>query len=211
VTYLDGLFLKKEDIAKVLGIAKEKLVAVEKVIVHYWNPNREYCQWNDIGRRGEDSSITIANAEVETIGEIMKIKETFKDIKFEKQVYDVVKKEAWKVFADSNELYTNDEGILSGESWCLGGSWRDCWDNTGTVSPSSAPEGFRELDDLLEKVAPDISFLQYKKILSECVSNKEFSEGDYYGGSTYHNKQVLNVIALYNYLIEKEIIEEFTI
>ena len=211
ITYLDGLFLKKGDIAKVLDISKEKLVAVERVIVHYWNPNREYCQWNDIGRRGLDSSITISNAEIDTIDDIMSIKEDFKDIKFEKKVYDVVKKEGWKVFADSNKLYTNDDGMLSGESWCLGGSWGDCWGNSGSVHPSSAPEGFRELDDLLEKVAPNISFLQYKKILSECVSNEEFSEGDYYGGSTYHNKQVLNVVALYNYLLEKEIIEEFII
>lgn len=196
ITFLDGLFLKKRDINKVIEIAIEKKVAIEKVVIHYWNPNREYCQWNDIGRRGEDSSITIASAEIDSIEKIMRIEEDYKSIKFEKQVYDVVKKDGWKVFAESNGLYVDDEGMLSGESWSLGGSWNDCWGNTGTVSPSSAP---------------DISFLQYKKILNECVSNKEYSDHDYYGGCTYHNRQVLNVRALYNYLIEKEIIEEFTI
>lgn len=211
ITFLDGLFLKKRDINKVIEIAIENKIAIEKVVIHYWNPNREYCQWNDIGRRGEDSSITISNAEIDSIEKIMRIEEDYKSIKFEKQVYDVVKKDAWKVFAESNGLYVNDEGILSGESWSLGGSWNDCWGNTGTVSPSSAPEGFRELDDLLEKVAPNISFMQYKKILNECVSKKEYSDHDYYGGCTYHNKQVLNVRALYDYLIEKEIIQEFII
>jgi len=211
ITFLDGLFLNKQDIYRILKIAKEENIAVDKVIIHYWTPDRDACQWNDIGRREEDSSITIANAEIDSVEKIMKANRSFENIKFEMQVYDVVKKEPWKVFADSNGLYTNEDGILSGESWCLGGSWNDCWGSTGSVSPSSPPEGFFALDNLLEKIAPNISFLQYKKILNECVSTDEFSDHDYYGGSTYHNKQMLNVIALYNYLIEKELIEEFTI
>ena len=36
------------------------------------------------------------------------------------------------------------------------------------------------------------------------------SDGDYYGGITYHSQQILYVESLYNYLIEKELIEEIT-
>jgi hypothetical protein len=61
-----------------------------------------------------------------------------------------------------------------------------------------------ELDTLLEKVAPNISFLQYKKITNECISTKDFSEGDYYGGCVYYSQYVLDVKSLFDIL--KEII-----
>ena len=65
-----------------------------------------------------------------------------------------------------------------------------------------------ELDNFLEKVAPNITFLQYKNITNGCVSTEEFSDGDYYGGTTYHLRYMLDVRKLYECLIEKEIINE---
>ena len=152
-------------------------------------------------------NVAIENAIIDTIDEIMSLE--FGNIKFEKQVYSVERKPEWRVFADENDLYVEENGVLKGDSWCLGGSWRDCWDNTGTVSPSSAPDGMRELDSLLEEIAPSISFLQYKSILNECVSIVEFSDGDYYGGTTYHNRYEMNIPRLYEFLVEKSIIESY--
>lgn len=207
-TYLDGLFLTKQDINEALLIVRKERVKVDKVIIHYFRPDREKCQWNDLGRRDTNSTITIENAKIDTLEEIMEIEEDISDIKFQSKSHKVVEKEKWKVFADTNNLYTDENGIASGESWCLGGSWADCWGGGGSVSGSPQPEGCYVIDDLLEEIAPTISFLQYKKIMNECVSIDEFSEGDYYGGSTRHAKQLVNIPALYNYLVEKELIEE---
>ncbi|MEK6829085.1 MAG: hypothetical protein AABY15_03080 [Nanoarchaeota archaeon] len=208
-TFLDGLFLTKESVSKILKSLEKEKIGVEKVIIHYWKSDRDACKWNDKGRRDKNSSITIDNAVVDSLDDIMKVSDEFKSIKFEKKKHDVIRKEGWKVFAEEHRLYIDDNGILKGESWCLGGTWGGYDGSTGTVSPSAAPEGFRELDDLLEEVAPNITFLQYKKIMNECVSNNEYSDGDYYGGRTYHNQQVLDVKALYSYLIEKELIQSY--
>jgi len=207
-TFLDGLFLTRKDVEKVLEIACDRNRLPSHVIIHYWNPNVEACIWNDTHRRDEDSAITIENAKIDSINEIMEVKdiEKYKKIKFSKKTYNVQRKPEWKMFSDEHQLYANEEGVVKGDSWSLGGTWQDCWGNSGSVSPSKAPDSMTELDELLEKVAPSISFLQYKNIANNCVSVREFREGDYYGGSTYHNQYLLNLPCLYDYLKEKELI-----
>ncbi len=206
-TYLDGLFLKKSDIKKIIDIAKARGRYPKSIIVHYWHPNVDACKWNDRGRREKDSSITIDNADIDSIEEIKKIKDDFNDIKFQFKLYSVERKPAWRIFADENELYIEDETIVYGDSWSLGGSWADCWGNKGSVSPGEAPSGFRELDELLERVAPGITFLQYKNIMNNCAGVEDYTSGDYYGGTTYHKKQKFNVECLYNYLVDKNLIQ----
>jgi adenylate kinase family enzyme len=207
-TYLDGLFLTRVDVDKVLSIAKERNRLPSHVIIHYWNPNVEACLWNDQYRRDDDSNVTIENADMDTINKIMGIQDydRYKGVKFSKKTYNIERKPGWKVFSDKHKLYVDEHGIVKGDSWSLGGTWNDCWGNTGTVSPSTAPDSMTEFDDLLEKVAPSISFLQYKKISKNCVSIREYSDGDYYGGSTYHNQYLLDLPCLYEYLIENELI-----
>jgi len=199
ITFLDGLFLTLENAKEVVSSVKDR---VKKVVIHYWNPNIEDCKWNDAGRRKLNSSITIENAKIDSIDEIKKIKDSFNNIEFLFKIHSVEKKPEWKHFSDVNDLYCDENGIVKGESWSLGGSWSDCWGNQGTVSPGSRPDGMAELDTLLEKVAPNISFLQYKRITNECVSINDFSEGDYYGGSVYYNQYVLDIKNLFYILKE---------
>ena len=208
---LDGLFLTQDDVIRIIKTLMDDGVGLIHVKIHWFVENREVCMWNDLYRRVNDSGITIANAEVDTFSDISKIKEAFPKLKFKTTKHDVVRRPAWKVFADKYELYLSDGGKVKGDSWCLGGTWADCWDNNGTVSPSPQPESFSYLDDLLEKIVPEISFLQYKKIMGVCVNIEEYSDGDYYGGTTYHSQYVLDVNGFYNYLVEKELIEEITI
>jgi hypothetical protein len=208
-TYLDGMFLTAKDVIKILDICKNNLIQIEKVIIHYWNPNREKCLWNDFGRREIDSSITIDNAGMDTDNKIIEdLENEFKDIKFEKQLYDIVMKPKWKLFADLNDIYVGEDGIAKGDSWSLGGDWCDCWGGGGTVHGDTPPDGIRLIDDLLEKVAPNITFLQYKKISNECVEIDEYNENDYYGGSVAYARHMVNIPALYDYLIENELINE---
>lgn len=203
--YLDGLFLRKADITEVLKILSTIHIAVEKVIIHYWIENRESCKHNDQGRRDKSAIITIENADFDSFVKIESIKDEHK-MKFEFQKYEVMEKEDWKVFADINNLYADKDGMVRGESWSCGGTWQDCWGNGGGVSAETPPNGMRELDDLLMKICPNISFLQYKKITNDCVSTEDYSEGDWYGGSVTYNRYVFNVENLYNTLKEMELI-----
>jgi|TARA_R110000823_G_scaffold55246_12_gene135185 hypothetical protein len=225
-TIIDGLFLTKEDVIKTIQLLRDNGVAIQKVTIHVWNEDRESCMWNDLYRRRNDnggctvyshygnSKITIDNGILGDFSDVSDIKEKFGAIKgkcnkliVRVEEHKVERKPAWKVFADKYNLHLYGE-TLNGTSWCTGGTWADCWEESGMVSAESAPEGMRELDDLLEKIVPEISFIQYKKIMSECVSIGEFYDSDYYGGSTEHNQHQLSMPSFYKYLVENEIINE---
>jgi hypothetical protein len=206
---VDGLFLTEDDVIKALEILiNENGLGIKEVVIHYWRPNREYSLWNDLYRRDENSAITIENAVIDKFDGVLNLKAKLPSIKFSIERHDVVKAEAYQLFAAKYELTLNEDGEYKAESWCTGGTWNDCWDNSGTVPSDSTPEGISVLDDLLEKVCPSVTFLQYKKIMNQCAYVEDFSEGDYYGGTTYHNRYVLRISALYNYLVEANLIDE---
>jgi len=208
-TIIDGLFLTEADVLKALEVLiNENKIAIKEVIIHYWRPNREYSLWNDLYRREINSAITIENGVIDDFDNVFWLKSQLPSIEFSIERHDVVKAEAYRLFATKYNIVLNEDGEFQGDSWCTGGTWNDCWENTGTVPSDSTPEGMSVLDDLLEEICPTISFLQYKKIMNECVYVEDFSDGDYYGGTTYHNKYMLRVSALYNYLVEGKLIDE---
>lgn len=51
----------------------------------------------------------------------------------------------------------------------------------------SEPEPEMDLDKVLERVAPNISFLEYKRILRECIEQGDHRESEYYGN--YENQR----------------------
>ena len=207
-TIIDGLFLTEDDVNKALSVIKDNKIAVKEVVVHYWKPNREYSLWNDLYRRDTNSAITIENAVISDFKDIKKLEDSNLDIKISVERHDVVKAEPYRLFAAKYNIILNADGEYKGDSWCTGGSWADCWGNTGTVGSSNTPEGMDILDELLEKICPNISLLQYKRIMNECVYVNDFSDGDYYGGTTYHNQYVLKVSSLYTYLVGSGLIDE---
>ena len=79
-----------------------------------------------------------------------------------------------------NKMYGND-WTTGGETWGIDGP-----DNADPVSPDQ-PLDFDELDRMLEVLAPNLTFLQYKKIRKECCSINEFHVSDYY--ESYYKSQ----------------------
>lgn len=210
-TIIDGLFLTYADIEKLLSMLDPAdWTYVKELTLEWWRPDIEMCLINDKGRRSENASITIKNAKLEEVDSefIAKLEEKFPKLKGKVKLnkHSIVMKPKWKAFAEEHELYIDDSGKVRGDSWCLGGSWGDCWGNHGSVSGEAPPDSFREFDAILEKVAPNISFLQYKRIYSECVQTDDYSDGDYYGGSTSHAYRYFYVEQLYNALKERELI-----
>ena len=67
---------------------------------------------------------------------------------------------------------------------------------------------FEELDNLLEEIAPNVTFLHYKKIRSQCVKTEESYERDYYGGGCSYLNWVCDLEKLYDLLEQQGYIEE---
>ena len=184
---------------------------IENLTIHYWIPDKEACLWNDRGRRTEKAEITINNALIK-FPDKQKIEAYLSgkkaNVKIEIKKHTTERKPDWKVFFDENvkDIASLDEdGYIRSESWSLGGSWADCWGNNGSVSGEAQLSSFQEFDSILEKVCPNIGFLQYKNIYNQCVETGEKSEGDYYGGSVSYAYYKANLKNLYDILVEKNL------
>lgn len=201
---IDGLFLTTNDIIKIVETihryyGEEHISDLE---IHFWTPNREVCLYNDQGRRSKPSRETILNAHIEKPNlKTIREKTNIKNIKL--VTHEVIRKPAWKELVESNGVCLSQSKFFTSERWSLGGAHGNCWDSNMYYSdPEPQPE-FVKLDDLLSKLCPNITFLQYKKIMRECVTIEEETYGEYYGGYCKY--------AWYRCDVERmvEILEEF--
>lgn len=212
---IDGLFLTNDVlidgiIGAIQGLPPYLHDIQIKLKLHYWLEDRETCLKNDGGRRETSSSMTIQTAKYEEVDLERLNKEVGKYAEeCELELIPVTKcithyvqlKPGWERYIKPFVHIGKDEKLRSCK-WCTGGTYGSCWSDV--LSPASAeePYEFTELDNLLEKICPTITFLQYKKIQQKCVSTEESREGDYYGGATYHLNWVCDLKELYNLLEE---------
>ncbi len=92
-------------------------------------------------------------------------------------------------------------------SWTTGGeSGGSCWDSGESVhhpvSTDREPE-FTELDLVLEKVYPDLSFLGYKEVIRELVHYTDYTRDEYYGNYYIYGVKYVNLQELYDFLRKK--------
>jgi len=89
--------------------------------------------------------------------------------------------------------------------WQTGGiGGGSCWDN-GDEDPhynmGSNPEPeFTDIDKVLEHFVPNITFLQYKRLLQDCIEQGETTLNDYYGNHTDYAYKVIKLEALFKYM-----------
>lgn len=94
--------------------------------------------------------------------------------------------------------------VLSVE-WIAGGTRKTCWSNkTEKVPPEPEPE-LTGLDEILEAVVPNITYLQYRKLLP-LVTVREWRTDDYYNSYDKKAKE-LSLRNLYDKLVELKLIE----
>lgn len=70
------------------------------------------------------------------------------------------------------ETIESDRWSLGGEQWGYSG---DRYNVSG-----EEPCNFDKLDEVLEELVPNITYLQYKKVYNACVETKEYTDRDYY-------------------------------
>lgn len=209
---LDGLFLTQKDVEWVISVYADseyfkRYYNISKIIIHYWSEDRESCLWNDKGRRNQNSTMTIKNAEFYK-PDIAKIEGRF-NIKTEMVEHSVVRKSNIEVITDSVCMPLYDDKYIYSGTWCMGGEQRDCWGSTSKLSVD-APCNFDALDELLEKFCPEITFLQYKKLYNACVTEDSRYNHDYYS-SWEEGYYKCDIVKLFEMLEEMGLVDLNTI
>jgi len=235
---LDGLITTIEQIKSVMDVclyymktcAASYLNYKVKFVIHKWNDDRETCMLNDIKRvkdgvREHTSTISIENIPFdkfdindfktyfdnnENISDIIVKPHTVKKITTYDTIFYPLVSEDRNEYSGGrcrNENKPQKTKYMYSESWSGGGTWGNCWGDTGEISGDD-PNDFKEFDELLERLCPNITFLQYKKIYHECVDIETTYEHDYYGGSETIHRWRCDMEKLYKLLIEKNFIKE---
>lgn len=211
----DGLFTTNKNVAEFLEQLSNYLNNFSSILknitlnvyIHYWNEDREQCIKNDEYRDREIS----ATSDIQHMPYDKLDMKYLKDKLMDKHIYlmdpkihEVKHLNTYDQYFDP--LNTKDDMYYS-STWDTGGHWGDCWGNEGSVSAEPQPE-FEEFDILLEKVAPNITHLQYKRLYRECVTIEEGTDYGYYGSYTYYNRYVLDLKKCYEMLKEMGYIED---
>lgn len=169
--------------------------------IHFWKENRNLCLYNDRGRRDKNSEISIKNLPLE-----------YPEI-YDKSIdhiiieHEVVKAENKNIFLKQFcNNYKNDEFTLVSDTWSGGGTWCNCYGFTGYIDSESAPK-FEEFDEMILKLAPEISMVNYKNLYNETVTIEENKENDYYGGSEIRYWYKCDLDKLFKLLVKLNIID----
>lgn len=182
---IDGLFTTNEDYARLLElIKKHNGYSFVNVQFHFFNENRELCLKNDSNRRDIGCKASIKNMRLEEPN-IKLLSNKFNMMAINKTNYDVYDYNALKSFKEKYDIPEYSEVIRS-QTWSNPGSHGNCWDDEISYYGGETPlASFEEFDVLIEKINPNISFIQYKKLYNKCVSinDKVTFYQDYYGGS----------------------------
>lgn len=228
--YVDGLFLTESAVETVIDSTFEMMSHYSShdrantinFIIEQWDCNREACIFNDNKRieQGDrainakvtikyvpyDEYIDIENLELH-LGITLNSYPNFKtiNITFKRNEHTVIAYGGEESFV--YKYSPTHDGYLISDSWSMGGDWANCWGNEGTISPEPQPD-FVQLENLLEKICPNITFLQYKRLNQECVEVVEKGYPDYYGGCEHRAWYKCDLNKLYNYLKQNNLIKD---
>lgn len=200
----DGLFLNTTDILSFLNkINREG----GNLFIIYFKPDKSKCLANDMARnRDVKAKTTIKLGKLE-YPNIEKIAEKTKMVVtvIEQEVYDSGYETPVEIRKMPPSKVKQAVGVLESQSWSLGGTLNSY---SGYTTPCYAEPAadFTELDNYLNEICPNITFLQYKRLFDTCVSTEEDEDYDYYGGCVTNAKYVCNINTLHEKMKEMGII-----
>lgn len=179
---LDGLILTKEEVKYIYDLVC-KVANISKVIIDIWTPDKNQCIINDLNRgRKVSAKETILKTEFIVPSEKEFIELFNKKVFVTYKVHEVYRTPDYEVFFRNQGIEMNKK-YMESDYWSLGGtSWG--WDGSShPIDPDPQPTNFKEFDDLLFEICPDISFLLYKKLYNETVDIYEYHDSDYYSST----------------------------
>lgn len=228
---IDGLITTKEQVYQVIDGFLEYLEKnasniinyTVTITIHQWLENREACVHNDavrvkLGGRKDSSEISIRNLKFDYIFKT-DISQRYKSNQIVTNIYIIRHNVKWintydtiffsKVGDDMPEYHGGPVGFgemtktkyMYSETWSGGGTWGNCWGESGDISPE-APIEFKEFDEFLYSICPKISMLQYKMLRNNCVDVETSKEFDYYGGSEDVNRWRCDMEKLYSVMLD---------
>lgn len=212
IIFVDGLILTIKDLNRVIDTCfmyfnKNQHSDHIKFNIHHWNEDRETCLINDnirtkFNNRDKSSSITIRNAKFDNVENYNRIYTTNTPV-----CYNIIKHDVFKLdeFQYLLNEYANEETNMVSEEWSGGGEWCNCWGESGPIEEDSTPE-FTMFDELITKICPNITYLQYKQIYNTCVYIRDDDEFGYYGGYELKHRYVCRLKKLYDTLKEMKLI-----
>ncbi len=198
---IDGLFTTNEQAKNLLDAIKEVHKQKYEIEIVFWREDREACLHNDRGRRQLTSEISIKHLPFEEPA-----KELLEEFNIKLVRNTVKRKENWKVWVEENGL--GKDQLLTSTTWSLGGNWCDYNGGSESVSADPQPTAFKEFDELLERICPTITFLQYKRLYNNTVEIESYRHSDYYGGSTTEANFVCDLEKLYQEMVIMGIIKD---
>ena len=86
--------------------------------------------------------------------------------------------------------------------WCVGGrEGGNCWGGSADLIVEAYPEPeFAPLDELLSNICPQITFLQYKQLCSNCIELSTRTQNEYYGNVYHYSAKKIYIDVLYKFL-----------
>lgn len=201
---------------------KEFSAIIEKLFLHikeaklvkvvYWEPDREACLYNDDGRREHSSRLSILNMPFEVPAED-RIRDIIKDeLGYDKKVKvirkTVVRKPEWKhVFNDVVTAHREPllfTGKVTSRGYCLGGEARDICGRTSYTIDAEPMGRFVELDEILERICPSLTFIQYREMFDSLVKIEQRQDRDYYAdvSEAYYE---IDLESLYSWLMDNDV------
>lgn len=186
--YIDGLFLTRQTQDRLRVRLNSSSVFI------YWTVDRTASLFNDALRdRPEgNAAITIKNAQI-----------------YKPNHSEIIMTKTYDSYQQILEvLVPRCPDTFYSEKWSNGGTWCDCWDNSGTISPQDplpksnvfdSNRKSKTFNTLIKQLCTSEDF-----ILDNCEFREEdCGEGDYYGGYEYRSRW-----ALHSYDIVKTVLKD---
>lgn len=204
---IDGLITTNKQVKEIISLinknVRKKYIDIIndfRIVIHHWRENRDNCLYNDKYRRDKSCKASIMNLPLDDPNGY----DFESEIEVSIEYHDVIKK---TIYEGEFEPISRDDNTIRSNTWCSGGDWADCWGNHGSCVVEN-PVTFTELDNLLERICPNITYLQYKKIEKECIEIETKYEMDYYGGCQQDSYYKCDLKKLYETLMEMGLISE---
>lgn len=126
---------------------------------------------------------------------------------FKEKVYQITGTKHIPVFNKKTRKYDEIEIEELVKKWVIGGEHGgSCWGREPRPVTAEPEPEFEQLDAILEGICPHISFLQYKRICTECIETDTDSETEYYGNWTEYAIKKVKLSKLFDVLKEKNIL-----